>query len=315
MSKISLKIFFLLVVSLLAVTSGYAAGESETIASYGFGYDTGKKIMETPNLVGTAKFIDGYSDFVAGKQPVYSQEDLAAAGKEVNNLISKKVGDNKDADVQKMISELEIPEKIKDTLSYGSGYMYGVQLAEGQDLIDYNAVIAGIKDAVAEKESKYTPEERSKAMEEMGKLFSARMEEKMKAVAKPNIEAGEKFMAEYKKQDGVKVTPEGMAYKVIKVGTGASPKPTDTVRVSYAGKLIDGKEFDNSSKEKDGVEFQVNQVVDGWKMILPQMKVGDKWEVVIPYSLAYGLQGQPYGEVPIKPGDTLIFEMELLGIK
>ena len=310
-----LKLICLFAVAIMAVGTLRADDSVIKTASYGFGYDTGTKVLENKNLIEPATFIDGYKDFVAKKQPVYSEEQLAKASQDLNKLIEKEVTGKENVDVQELMTTFEIPADIKKMLSYGSGYMFGVQLSEGAGLLDHEQVVLGLKDAAEGKANTYTPEELQTAMTEFGKLFSAKIEDEMREVATPNIEAGKKFMENYVKQDGVKVTPEGIAYKVLKVGTGASPKAEDAVKVHYAGRLIDGTEFDSSVKRGEPAEFAIQEVIDGWKIVLPQMKIGDKWEVVIPYDLAYKLEGQPHGPVPIKPGDTLIFEMELLGIK
>ena len=312
MSKINLiKIYLVLVVSLIASNALWAAEDDLKIASYGIGYDTGMKVKSSANLVDYKMFIEGLKDYLAKKEPKYSQEKIAQAAQEVNKIVAEKLGDKAQGVTPEMIAGIELPADLKVVLSYGSGFMYGVQLSEGADVLDSASIVLGFTDSVEGKKSKYTPEQLKAAMTKLEAMFEKKMKEKMNELAKPNIEAGKKFMDEYVKQEGVKVTPEGIAYKPLKSGTGEKPKPTDTVKVHYAGKLIDGTEFDSSIKRGEPAEFNIQQVVDGWKIIVPQMKVGDKWEIVIPYNLAYGLSGQP----PIKPGDTLIFEIELLGIK
>ena len=104
-----------------------------------------------------------------------------------------------------------------------------------------------------------------------------------------------------------------MQYKVITEGTGAIPKSNDVVLVNYHGKLINGKEFDSSAKRGDKpAKFPVNRVVRGWTEALQLMKIGSKWEVYIPASLAYGDNGSG---PTIEPGSTLVFDMELTGIE
>lgn len=137
---------------------------------------------------------------------------------------------------------------------------------------------------------------------------------KAKAMEKthgPNKEAGEKFLAENKTKEGVKTTPSGLQYKVIKEGTGAIPADTSSVKVNYKGTLIDGTEFDSSYKRNEPATFRANQVIKGWTEALTMMPVGSKWELYIPQELAYGSRDQ--GQ--IKPFSTLIFEVELLDIE
>jgi FKBP-type peptidyl-prolyl cis-trans isomerase FklB len=103
-----------------------------------------------------------------------------------------------------------------------------------------------------------------------------------------------------------------LQYKVIKVGTGKKPTPTDTVTAHYSGKLINGTEFDSSYKRGEPATFQLNGVIKGWQETLPLMQEGAKWEVVIPPELAYGPNGAGQS---IGPNETLIFEIELVAVK
>ena len=149
----------------------------------------------------------------------------------------------------------------------------------------------------------------------------SKQEELGRQTAEKNKKAGEAFLAENKNKPGVKTHPVSlpggvtaeMQYKVITEGTGATPKSNDTVTVNYRGTLISGKEFDSSTKRGNKpAKFPVNRVVRGWTEALQMMKVGSKWELYLPSSLAYGDKG--YGP-SIEPGSTLIFEMELTGIE
>lgn len=123
---------------------------------------------------------------------------------------------------------------------------------------------------------------------------------------------GEAFLKENATKEGVKTLPSGLQYKVIKEGTGKSPKATDTVSVHYRGTLINGTEFDSSYKRNAPAEFPVNRVIRGWTEALQLMKEGSKWMLYIPSNLAYGSRGAG-GD--IGPDETLIFEVELLKVK
>ena len=128
----------------------------------------------------------------------------------------------------------------------------------------------------------------------------------------PNKAAGEKFLAENKKKEGVKTLPSGVQYKVIKVGNGPMPKDTSMVKVNYEGRTIDGKVFDSSYKRKEPVSLRANQVIKGWTEALVHMPVGSVWEIYVPQELAYGEREQGNN---IKPFSALIFKIELLGIE
>jgi FKBP-type peptidyl-prolyl cis-trans isomerase FkpA len=113
-------------------------------------------------------------------------------------------------------------------------------------------------------------------------------------------------------KDAVK-TPSGMVFRSLKDGTGPSPKETDIVRVHYRGTFPDGKEFDSSIARGQPAEFPLNRVIRCWTEGVQKMKVGGKAKLTCPASVAYGERGTPGG--PIPPNATLVFEVELLGIK
>jgi len=119
------------------------------------------------------------------------------------------------------------------------------------------------------------------------------------------------FMKKNGKKAGVITTPSGLQYEVIKAGSGPKPTETDSVKVNYHGTLLDGKVFDSSIKRGQPVEFVLGQVIPGWQEGIKYMSVGANYKFWIPSNLAYGDEGVPG---VIKPGDMLIFEVELLGI-
>jgi FKBP-type peptidyl-prolyl cis-trans isomerase FklB len=127
-----------------------------------------------------------------------------------------------------------------------------------------------------------------------------------------NKKAGEDFLAENAKKEGVITLPSGLQYKVITEGKGAVPADSNVVSVNYRGTLIDGTEFDSSYKRNEPFKTHVKQVIKGWTEALQLMPVGSKWELYIPADLAYGAR-ETGGQ--IKPFSTLIFEIELLGIE
>ena len=149
--------------------------------------------------------------------------------------------------------------------------------------------------------------------------FLSRLEELIKTknfldVAKslPDITLakGQKFLAENSKKKGVISLESGLQYEVLEKGAGGKPDSNDSVKVHYEGTLIDGEVFDSSLDRDEPVSFQVNRVIEGWTEALQLMKEGAKWKVFIPSDLAYGETGNN----SIGPNETLIFEMELIGI-
>lgn len=134
----------------------------------------------------------------------------------------------------------------------------------------------------------------------------------LKAQPMDNLTAGQKYLAENAKKDGVKSTKSGIQYEIIKSGTGASPKITSSVLCHYEGTLINGTVFDSSYKRGEPITFPLRGVIPGWTEILQLMKEGDKWKVSIPFNLAYGPDGMP---PVIPPNSTLIFTIELLKVQ
>jgi FKBP-type peptidyl-prolyl cis-trans isomerase FklB len=125
-----------------------------------------------------------------------------------------------------------------------------------------------------------------------------------------NRKQGELFLAENKNKPGVVTLPSGLQYMILQPGTGPKPAATDKVKCSYEGRLLDGTVFDSSVKQGGPIEFAVNGVIAGWTEALQLMPVGSKWRLFVPSNLGYG--DQQAGA--IKPGSTLIFDVELLGI-
>ncbi len=126
-----------------------------------------------------------------------------------------------------------------------------------------------------------------------------------------NKEVGEKYLAENKAKAGVVTLPSGLQYEVLKAGDGPKPVTTDTVICHYRGTLIDGTEFDSSYTKGEPANFAVSGLIKGWTEALQLMPVGSKWRLAIPSDLAYGPSNRP----KIGPNSTLLFDMELIGIK
>ena len=142
------------------------------------------------------------------------------------------------------------------------------------------------------------------------KTMTARREYNQEAMYGENRILGEQWLEENKKKEGVITLPSGLQYKILVKGTGAVPTASQKVKVHYEGHLIDGKEFDSSYKRKQPTTFRCDQVIKGWTEALCKMPVGSKWELYIPYQLAYGDRNTG----SIKPYSTLIFTVELLDI-
>src|SRR5438477_3705890 len=191
----------------------------------------------------------------------------------------------------------------KDKVSYSIGMNIGFNLSKQKVDINPDILAAGIKDAIAGK-----PQLTQDQVKDVMAQFEKDMEQKQKQAGEKNKTEGAKFLEENKKKPGVKTTASGLEYKVEKEGSGPQPKPTDMVTVNYRGTLIDGTEFDSSYKRGQPATFPVTGVIKGWTEALQLMKVGSKYQLRIPPSLAYGERSV---SPEIGPNSTLIFEVEL----
>jgi len=199
----------------------------------------------------------------------------------------------------------------KQRTSYAIGLDIAANLKAREIDLDAKALAAGIADALADKPA-LKPDEVREVLMKLQQEMMAKGDVKNKADAEKNLKAGDAFLAENGKKEGVKTTTSGLQYKVLKSGSGASPKKTDSVKVHYHGTLIDGKVFDSSVQRGEPVTFQVDGVIPGWVEALQLMKVGDKWQLFIPSKLAYAERSP---DPTIGPNATLVFEVELLGIE
>ncbi len=196
-------------------------------------------------------------------------------------------------------------------IAYSIGVNIGQNLVQQQLLtdVDLEAFVLGLRDLVS-GEPRLTNEEIIASIQ----TFQQRMAERQNAQMEEARQSGEEFLAANAENDGVVVLDSGLQYRVLESGdNGAeSPAASDSVLAHYHGTLIDGSVFDSSVERGEPAQFALNQVIAGWTEALQLMKVGDKWRIFIPYSLAYGEQGIP-GAIP--PFSTLIFDVELLEIR
>ena len=204
------------------------------------------------------------------------------------------------------------PTSKKERFSYAVGLQIGGDFGSKEIEIDFAQFAEGIKTAYLSKDKLMTEEESKKILDDVWKDYQQREQAKRTTEADTAKKAGIDYLASNRKKPGVKITPSGLHYRVIKAGEGTPPTKNDKVEVHYRGWTIDGKEFDSSHSRNETSTFGVTQVIRGWTEALTMMKPGGKWEIVVPQELAYG----PGGKRPkIPPYSTLRFEIELISVE
>ena len=199
-------------------------------------------------------------------------------------------------DIARQLNERMIPGMTQEFL-------------DSPDSIIPEKLFRGFEDALKGDSSVFTTAAATQYFAEKQQADKAAKEEKLYGA---NRDAGRKFLEENAKKEGVITLPSGLQYKVLVKGEGEVPQANEKVQVNYEGRLIDGTVFDASSKHGDDpAEFIPTQVIRGWTEALTMMPVGSKWELYIPYELAYGERGAGND---IKPYSTLVFDVELVGI-
>lgn len=201
-------------------------------------------------------------------------------------------------------------------------YVIGVEMARTLKVqgieVETDFFVKGLRDALSggklllsdddlrKASSMFHAELRQKQNETREKLAqAARME------GEENKKKGDAFLAENRTREGVVTLPSGLQYKILKAGEGRKPTDADTVEVNSRGTLIDGTQFDSSQEGKPST-LKVTGVIPGWTEALKLMPVGSKWQLFIPPQLGYGARR---ATPVIGPNATLIFEVELVGIK
>jgi FKBP-type peptidyl-prolyl cis-trans isomerase len=199
-----------------------------------------------------------------------------------------------------------------DRTSYAVGVAFGRSLKQqGTKEVDTDLVIKGIKDALGTQPLLLSEEEYRTTYHAFQQEMITKMGKARDLAAWDNKKAGDAFMAQNAKKDGIVTTKSGLQYKVIKTGSGATPKDDDTITAHYRGTLIDGIEIDNTYRRDKPATFELKGAIAGWREAIQMMPAGSKWQLFVPPELGYSKQGAGRN---IGPNATLIFEVELLSI-
>lgn len=205
-----------------------------------------------------------------------------------------------------------------DKVSYFIGTQIGGNIAnnfkqQGVD-IDLDNFLQAIRDQFEGKKPKFEQKDLEAAMQSFESVMQGKAAEKQKEAAAKAGDvkaAGKKFLEENGKREGVTTTKSGLQYEVLKKADGPKPVATDKVKVHYHGTLLNGKVFDSSVQRGEPIVFGVQEVIKGWTEALQLMSVGSKFKIYLPSDIAYGDAG---AGADIGPGETLVFEVELLEI-
>ena len=200
-----------------------------------------------------------------------------------------------------------------DKLSYALGIGIGSQLAGmGAKELNIDDFARAIKDVISGSELKVDNAEAQTLVQNFFQEQEAKQQAAAAEAGKVAKAAGEAFLAENGKKDGVVTLPSGLQYQVLKEGNGKKPSATDQVVCHYEGTLIDGTVFDSSYQRNQPATFGLNQVIPGWTEGVQLMQEGAKYRFFIPYNLAYGERG---AGAQIPPFAALVFDVELIEVK
>jgi FKBP-type peptidyl-prolyl cis-trans isomerase FklB len=203
----------------------------------------------------------------------------------------------------------------KEKASYALGMKIGGDLRKQgvNTAVDPALAARGFKDALAGNKLQLTDDEMRTVLMQLQSEVRDKQQAKSHEEGAAARKQGQDFLAANKSKEGILTLPSGLQYKILKEGVGPKPTANDTVSCNYRGTLLNGKEFDSSYKsgKPEPVSFPVSGVIKGWTEALQLMPVGSKWQLFIPADMAYGDRG---AGSDIGPGETLIFEVELLSI-
>lgn len=307
----------------IALSQTPLTSESDTL-SYAFGIylsDNGLNdyLTQMGVLTDTTDISQKYQQRIEEATDKKQKEALTAELKAELNSINAENQDNLQQLLKGIREKLEKQES-NDNKAYTKGLEIGDQLLnmskrfesealnETEETINNSALYEGIKNNLSKEPLRINNSK--DIIENKMASIAEKAEQEQKRKSAETIAQGEKFMAENAKKEGVVTLPDGLQYKIIKEGNGSIPTASDKVEVHYKGTLIDGTVFDSSIDRGQPITFAVTQVIPGWTEVLQLMPVGSKWEVYIPYDLAYG--SRDAGKIP--PYSDLIFEIELLDI-
>jgi FKBP-type peptidyl-prolyl cis-trans isomerase FkpA len=301
--KVSLRGLLALITTAVLLMSAATAKDKTVLSterdkvSYMVGADIGRSIAPVGPDLDLAAFERAIRNAFTGGQPLLTPEEASSTGQSLMARIGARNAQSQETPPP------VAPEKVGLLV----GTDVGRSLAPIKDEIDMAVFLQAVRTTL-DKRPLLLGDEEATAVRQ---AFSQRMEKLLQAKAVDAAEAGRIFMEKNKSAKGVITTPSGLQYMVLRQGPGPRPRSTDTVRVNYEGKLLDGTVFDSSYARNDPATFALNQVIAGWTEGVSLMPVGAKYRFWVPSELGYGARGMP---PTIGPNATLTFDVELLEI-
>ncbi|MGV8931226.1 MAG: FKBP-type peptidyl-prolyl cis-trans isomerase N-terminal domain-containing protein [Luteimonas sp.] len=275
-------------------------------ASYMIGMDIAKSVAPAAADLDLAAFERAIGNAINGGKPLIDEKDAVATGQALMLRVAARSG----RPVPGMAPGTQPPAVDKAKVGLLVGADIGRSLVPLKGEINLSLVMQGLRTSL----TKGTPLLTEADADAVRKSFGERMRVKLQAdaeqAASKNAADGRQFLAGNKQVKGVFTTPSGLQYMVLRQGAGKRPLPSDRVRVTYRGTLLDGTEFDSSQAHGGPAEFGLGQVIAGWTEGVSMMPIGAKYRFWIPGALAYGEKGNP----GIGPNSTLVFDVELLDI-
>jgi FKBP-type peptidyl-prolyl cis-trans isomerase FklB len=203
-------------------------------------------------------------------------------------------------------------ESNSEKVSYGMGLVMGERMGNDLPDLQMEQFLQGIQHGNNDDQAqrRMTQEEIQEALMAYQQKLQEDQTKQIEEMAQKNVEAGNAFLTENAKREGVTTTDSGLQYEVLEAGNGPQPGASATVTVHYTGELLNGEVFDSSRERGEPVSFRLDQVIPGWTEGLQLMNEGARYKLYIPSDLAYG----PGGNRTIGPNETLVFDVELLAV-
>lgn len=275
--------------------------------SYIVGADVGRSILRVGPDIDLAAFERAITNAFGGHAPLIDEAESQTVGTALMQRIAQRAaGPTPDTPAA------PTPGIAKDKVGFLVGADVGRSLTPIKDELNLVVFMQAVRTRIAGGELLLTETEATEVRDAFSRRLQAEDEARARVESSRNVEEGNAFLAKNAVRKGVVTTASGLQYEILRPGSGPSPVLSNNVSVNYSGALLNGTVFDSSYERGRPADFGLGQVIPGWTEGLALMSVGAKFRFWIPSALAYGDRGAP---PTIGPGATLVFDVELLGIR